>query len=179
MITIRLESAADIPARETLLDAAFGDDRFTKTCERFREGRIAAQGLSLVAQDDDGRVVGTVRLWHAAAAGRPLLLLGPLAVAAGLRSEGIGRRLMREALWRAATAGHGAVILVGDAPYYARFGFSPAPAALDLPGPFARERFLALELADGALRGIAGIVRPTGAIAFPVVEPARELRIAA
>ena len=60
--------------------------------------------------------------------------------------------------------GHGAVLLVGDAPYYARFGFAQAKAdALYMPGPFERERFLGLELRADALEGAEGVLRATGA----------------
>lgn len=164
MIVIRHETAADVAAREALLDLAFGPSRFEKTSERLREGRRPADGLALVAMDGEA-LVGTVRLWHVAAGpGRPALMLGPLAVAAEVRSLGLGSRLMREALTRAAVAGHRAVILVGDAPYYERFGFSSAKTgALRLPGPCERDRFLALELAAGALDGARGLVTATGA----------------
>ena len=160
-VTIRLETAADVDAREALLDAAFGPARFLKTCERLREGRLPA--LALVAEQQ-GRIVGTVRLWNVAAGpGRAALVLGPLAVDASARSEGVGGRLMRAALGLSRMAGHGAILLVGDAPYYERFGFSAAPTeALWMPGPVERERFLALELTPGALAGARGLVSPTG-----------------
>jgi predicted N-acetyltransferase YhbS len=67
------------------------------------------------------------------------------------------------------------VLLVGDAPYYARFGFSRALAAgLFMPGPFERDRFLGLNLRNGALDGASGLLRATGAwseadIACPAV----------
>lgn len=161
-ITVRDETAADVAARELLLDAAFGPSRFLKTSERLREGRLPALGL--VAVDEDGRVVGTVRLWHVAAGpGRRALMLGPLAVDQSLRSQGVGAALMRTALTRAAVDGHGAVLLVGDAPYYGRFGFSAlATRGLWMPGPVERERFLGLELRGGALAGAWGFVSPTG-----------------
>ncbi|WP_293802488.1 GNAT family N-acetyltransferase, partial [uncultured Bosea sp.] len=77
---------------------------------------------------------------------------------------GLGKAMMREALWRAACRGHGAVILVGDAPYYARFGFDPAlTRELAMPGPVERERFLAIELRDGALDGASGVLVASGA----------------
>jgi predicted N-acetyltransferase YhbS len=169
MITIRLERGADTAARETLLDAAFGPERHLKTCERLREGRLPA--IALVAEQA-GCVVGTVRLWHVAAdAGRRALVLGPLAVDDSLRSQGIGGKLMRAALNLAATCGHAAVLLVGDALYYERFGFSTAPTqGLTLPGPVERERFLGLELKPGALAGAKGIVSAVGELA-----PAAEL----
>jgi len=164
MIAIRDETLHDLEVRERLLDACFGEERLRKTCERLREGRLAADGLALVAERD-GRVVGTVRLWHVAAGpGRPALMLGPVAVDPACQGLGIGSKLMRAALERARALGHAAVLLVGDAPYYARFGFSAQPtAALWLPGPYERERFLALELAPGALAGARGLVSATGA----------------
>jgi predicted N-acetyltransferase YhbS len=161
-ITIRGELPGDLAAREALLDAAFGPARHLKTGERLREGRRPADAL--VAVDGQGRVVGAVRLWHVAAGPRrPALMLGPLAVDGALRSRGIGAALLRTALNRAAAAGHGAVLLVGDAPYYARFGFAAAlTGGLWMPGPVERERFLGLELRPGALSGAWGFVSPTG-----------------
>jgi predicted N-acetyltransferase YhbS len=165
MITIRHETIRDVEAREALLDACFGPSRFQKTCERLREGRKPADGLSLVI-DRDGEVIGTVRLWHVSAGpNRPALMLGPIAIDPSVQSLGLGAKLMREALKRAADLGHGAVLLVGDAPYYERFGFSAEKtASLWMPGPYERSRFLALELQAGALDGAHGLVSATGAI---------------
>ena len=162
-IEIRDERAGDLAAREALLDAAFGPARFEKTSERLREGRAPAAGCSIVAADG-ARLVGTLRLWHVhAGPGRPALLLGPLAVAASHRCHGLGGKLMAEALFRALCRGHQAVLLVGDAPYYERFGFSARlTAGLELPGPVDRARFLGLELEPGALEGASGMVFATG-----------------
>lgn len=163
MIHVREESAADVAAREFLLDAAMGDARFRKTSARLRDGRLAAEGLSLVAESE-GAVIGTVRLWHVAAGDRASLLLGPLAVSAGHRALGVGGRLMREALSRAAGFGHGSVVLVGDPAYYQRFGFSAeAAAGLWMPGPFERHRLLGCELRHAALAGSQGLIKATGA----------------
>lgn len=165
MIRIRDEIAADAPARETLLDRCLGERRTAKSSERLREGRLPAEGLALTAELD-GEIVGTVRLWHVEANGVPALMLGPLAVKPELQGEGLGKMLMREALWRAACRGHGAVILVGDASYYARFGFDPALTRdLAMPGPVERERFLAIELRDGALDGAHGVLIAAGELA--------------
>jgi predicted N-acetyltransferase YhbS len=162
-VVIRTERAADARAREALLDEAFGPARFAKTSQRLRDGRLPAAGLALAADDADG-LAGTLRCWNIDAGGVGALLLGPLAVARSHRALGIGARLMNEALSRAATAGHRAVLLVGDAPYYERFGFKASfTQALDLPGPVDRARFLGLEIEAGALRGACGLVRATGA----------------
>jgi predicted N-acetyltransferase YhbS len=163
MITIREEISADVAAREALLDEAFGMERFEKTCERLREGRVPARGLALIAEID-GEIVGTVRLWHVKAGNTDdALVLGPLAVSRACQSRGIGACLMRAALNRAALAGYAAVLLVGDLPYYARFGFSAGLTdGLWLPGPVERERFLALELQMNALSKAWGLVKATG-----------------
>jgi predicted N-acetyltransferase YhbS len=164
MVTIRPEIAADVPARERLLDRAFGKTRRRKTCERLREGRLPSQGLAFTATDEAGKLAGTLRLWdvEAGSAGRALLL-GPLAVDCKRQRQGIGAALMTHALGEARRLGHRAVILVGDAPYYARFGFAHGPVrALQLPGPVERARFLGLELVPGALDGATGLVTACG-----------------
>jgi predicted N-acetyltransferase YhbS len=163
MITLRQERPADVEAREALLDQAFGETRARKTSQRLREGRLPADGLSLIAADAK-RVIGTARLWDiVCGTGQPALLLGPVAVTADCRNRGIGAALVRRALREARRFGHGAVILVGDAPYYSRFGFAGEKAAgLKLPGPFERHRLLALELVPGALDGAGGLLCATG-----------------
>jgi len=166
MITIRSERLSDIAAREALLDQAFGDNRWRKTSERLREGRLPAEGLAFVAIDGK-RMVGTARLWNVTCgSGQPALLLGPVAVAADCRDRGIGGALVRHALHAARRLGHRAVILIGDPRYYSRFGFaSENTACLKLPGPFERHRLLALDLVPGALDGARGLVRATGRLA--------------
>jgi predicted N-acetyltransferase YhbS len=165
---IRAERASDVVAREALLDACFGANRHTRTCQRLRDRRAPAQGLALsaVRQGRHDRLVGTLRLWHVSAGGVAALVLGPLAVDPDCRDLGIGAELIHHALAAAKARGHGAVILLGDAPYYGRFRFSARQtAALSLPGPFERDRLLALELRAGALEGAAGMITPSGDLA--------------
>lgn len=162
MIHIDIEKPQDAENREALLDRAFGPGRFAKACQRLRENRLPADGMSFAAYHA-GILVGTLRFWHVAAGGAPALMLGPLAVEDTHRSFGIGGTLMRVGLAKAEALGHRAIILVGDAPYYARFGFSPAPVArLAMPGPVDPARFLGLEIVPGALAGAAGAVLATG-----------------
>ena len=160
---IRAERASDVVAREALLDACFGENRHMRTCQRLRDGRAPAEGLAFTAIAG-GRLVGTLRLWHVSAGGYQVLVLGPLAVEVTSRKLGVGTALMDHALAAAKARGHRAVILLGDASYYARFGFSAEKTAeLALPGPFERDRLLALELVEGALDGAWGMISATAA----------------
>ena len=159
---IRAERAADVAAREALLDACFGENRHMRTCQRLRDGRAPAEGLAFSAVADE-HLVGTLRLWHVNAGTIPALMLGPLAVESSSRKLGTGTALMDHALAAATLRGHRAVILLGDAPYYARFGFSGRKmAGLSLPGPFERDRLLGLELVPDALVGAQGLIVATG-----------------
>lgn len=159
------ETAADVPAREALLDRAMGSKRRKKSSEKLRRGRRPSEGLAFVARDASGAVTGTVRLWDVVLGegGRSALLLGPLAVDPALKYAGIGSALMRHAVAEAARLGHAAVLLVGDAPYYERFGFSAEKTGpLAMPGPYERHRLLALELVEGALAGAQGTLKAAG-----------------
>jgi predicted N-acetyltransferase YhbS len=161
-VNIILEIPSDVSARETLLDAALGSARFSKTSERLRQGRLPASGLAFSAKEG-GKLVGTIRLWHIMAGGVPALLLGPLAIEKSHEGLGLGTRLMQHALSEAKQLGHKAIVLVGDAPYYTRFGFSRAATQnLLLPGPVDLERFLGLELTSDSLATAAGLVIATG-----------------
>lgn len=164
-VAVLAEQAFDVPAREALLDRAMGPGRKKKSSEKLRRGRRPARGLALVAKNADGALLGTVRLWNVRLGedGAQALLLGPLAVEPSVKSAGIGSQLMRHALEAARQLDHGAILLVGDAPYYARFGFSAEKTGnLSMPGPYERERFLALELVDGWLDGACGTLKASG-----------------
>ena len=167
MVTIRAENSTDVAAREALLDRAFGRARQRKTSQRFRDDRLPAEGLAFTALSKTGRVIGTLRMWNViAGSAGPSLLLGPLAVDARYQRRGIGRELMEHALNMAKVLGHVSVLLVGDEPYYSRFGFTRSLVAdLHLPGPVERNRFLGLELVSGALDGSEGLVMASGALA--------------
>jgi len=159
---IRAEKASDLVAREALLDAGFGGNRHARTCQRLRDGRAPADGLALSAVSR-GKLIGTLRLWHVSAGGKPALVLGPLAVDRAFRKLGVGASLITRALAAARARGHRAVLLLGDAAYYSRFGFSAEKTAeLMLPGAYEQERLLGIELVPGALDGAWGMIVPTG-----------------
>ncbi|PWC32216.1 N-acetyltransferase [Azospirillum sp. TSO35-2] len=161
---IIVEEPKHAAAIEALLDASFGPDRFNKTAYRLRDGVDSIPALNLVAieHDEHGHeiVVGTIRYWPILVGGTtPTLLLGPIAVAAHLQGSGLGSKLIRMSLNKAVALGHKSVILVGDAPYYERFGFSRAlTLGMQMPGPVDMNRLLGLELVDGALSGVAGMI---------------------
>lgn len=175
MATIRPELPTDALAREALLDRAFGKHRYRKTSQRLRNGRVPSEGLAFTATAADGQLIGTIRLWDViAGSAGPALLLGPVAVDRRHRDRGVGQALMVHALAEAQRLGHQAVVLVGDLPYYRRFGFSrEATTDLHLPGPVDRDRFLGLELTPGALDGAEGLVVASGKLAESLQEPIR------
>ena len=162
-ITVEVALAADQPATEHLLDLTFGLSRSAKTSYRLREGNTAIEGLSLVTCETGFGLTGAISFWplKIGEAGIDALLLGPLAVHPDRQNIGIGRALMRTGLDKAKALGHRLVILVGDAPYYARVGFKKVPhGQIELPGPVDPERLLYLELAEGALALAKGLVLP-------------------
>lgn len=166
----------DHDAIEHLLDLSFGTDRRSKTSYRLREGNTAAPGLSLVVRDPGVTVAGTISFWPLAIGDTktPALLLGPLAVHPDRQKLGIGLKLMKEGLARARAQGHALVLLVGDEPYYAKVGFRKLPPGLiSLPGPVNPERFLYLELKEGALEGVSGMAQVPGSVTLAVPHAAK------
>jgi predicted N-acetyltransferase YhbS len=158
MIRLEAERPEHGAAVEDVLDAALGPERRTKTCEILRAGRSPLRGPSLVALDG-GRLVGAVRFWPVRVGRKRALMLGPLGVMPGWERRGIGGLLVRKGLKRARRQGERGVFLVGDASYYARFGFDAAATrGWTLPGPVEAARFLARSLAPHGLDGAAGAV---------------------
>jgi predicted N-acetyltransferase YhbS len=169
LVMVRAEAPYEIDERNALLARAMPADWRSKSSEKLRAGYRPAAHLALVAKNRAGHILGTVRLWDVNAGidrdGRPVpaLLLGPLAVDPAAKSAGIGTALMLRAIEKARRHGHGAILLVGDAAYYDRFGFTAEKTGtLLMPGPCDRARFLALELREGHLDGAAGIVTAAG-----------------
>ena len=140
---IQPETVFDAAAVARVVEAAFGPGRLAKTAERLREGRDPAVGF--VARQD-GRIIGSVRLWTITIGGVPALFLGPIAVEQTERNAGIGAELVATCVDWAREANASGVLLVGDPPYFDRFGFQRIDGAV-MPGPVdpARLLWLALE----------------------------------
>lgn len=138
------ERAPDSPLADDLIDRAFGPGRFTKVSERVREFADFAPELSFCAWRGE-RLVGVVRQWRVRCGETPVVFLGPIAVEATERSGGVGAMLVQLAVDAAKAAGETAIVLVGDAPYFGRFGFSAERAKdVRLPGPVDPRRTLAV-----------------------------------
>lgn len=158
-ITLVPERPSDCDAIEKLHRRTFGPGRFTRTAFRIREQAPHDPRLSFTAHVGT-MMVGSVRLTHIAIGETPALLLGPLTVEPPFRAVGIGARLMEASMEAARAAGHRLIILVGDAPYYNRFGFRHVPPGrIQMPGPVDPARLLVAELVPGAFEGVHGPAR--------------------
>ena len=156
---IKPELATDASAVEVLLDHAFGPGRFTKVSERVREIAEYRPDLSFCAWNG-GRLVGVVRQCRIRVGGGELIFLGPLAVEADVRKFGTGGALVERACAAAQAAGFAAVLLVGDEPYFSRFGFAAVPAGqIVLPGPVNPHRVLLRPLGEAQTTFAGAVVR--------------------
>jgi predicted N-acetyltransferase YhbS len=151
MTLIEAEPPDCDPAVTELYDRVFGQGWRHKPCHALRRGRAPSRGISLIARTRR-RLLGAVRFWPTLIGRTPALMLGPLAVDPDSRARGLGADLVREGLAQARRQGHRAIWLVGDAPYYARFGFERARMdKAAFAGPVDGARLLGLELVSGAL----------------------------
>lgn len=157
MYDITAETAQDLWEVEALFDTCFAPGRTALSSYRLREGVPPVAGLSLVARDDLGILAGAIRFWPVCIADWDVLLLGPVAVHPTRQGEGLAALLIVTALERAAQIGWERVMLVGDAPYYGRFGFDRLDGVI-MPPPTNPERVLGRALRAGAWDRIAGEV---------------------
>ena len=149
---------ADLPASDRIDAHAFGPGRFARSAYRLREGVAPDFTLSFAARVGT-MLVGVNRMTPIHCGGAPALLLGPLTVEPAFHGRGIGGALVKASLEAARAAGHRLVILVGDEPYYKRFGFFRVPPGrLAMPGPVDPARLLVCELEAAAFEGVAGVI---------------------
>lgn len=157
MIHLRQENPGDLWAVEALYDLCFAPGRTALSSYRLREDVPPVAALSTVAEDEGGIIGGAIRYWPVHVGAHPALLLGPIAVHPTRQGEGLGAALIRDSLARAADLGWHRVMLVGDAPYYARFGFEKLEG-VEMPPPTNPDRVLGHELTEGAWDGVTGEV---------------------
>lgn len=138
---------------EALYDLCFAPGREALSSYRLRDGVAPVRGLSLVARDRDGILGGAIRFWPVQIGTVQALLLGPVAVHPTRQGEGLGGALIRDSLARAEAMGWARIMLVGDAPYYGKFGFEKLEN-IAMPPPTNPERVLGV----GDWRGVEGLV---------------------
>ncbi|WGT51662.1 GNAT family N-acetyltransferase [Thioclava nitratireducens] len=150
------ETAEDWWEVEALYDLCFAPGRTALSSYRLRDGVDPVRELCLTLRQD-GILAAVIRYWPVRVGGKRVLLLGPIAVHPTRQGEGLGGILMHESLSRAADLGWERVLLVGDAPYYQRFGFSKLDD-VEMPPPTNPDRVLGLDLVPGAWEGVHGQV---------------------
>ncbi|MEM7519882.1 MAG: N-acetyltransferase [Pseudomonadota bacterium] len=155
MYSLTAERPDDLWEVEALYDTCFAPGREALSSYRLRDGVAPVPGLSQVARDNDGILAGAIRYWPVRVGAAAALLLGPVAVHHTRQGEGLGGRLIEETLAQA--AGWDRVMLVGDAPYYGRYGFEQLGAVV-MPPPTNPARVLGRALVAGAWEGVAGQV---------------------
>ncbi len=162
MFRVLPETPGDSFEVEMLYDLAFAPGRTALSSYQLREGVDPIADLSTIVRDEFDAVVGAIRYWpvRIGATDTPTLLLGPIAVHPTRQGEGLGGLLLLDTLERARALGWQRVLLIGDEPYYRRFGFRQALTQnIDFPKPVNIKRLLAKELVEDSMKGVTGMVR--------------------
>ena len=157
MTGLSQETPADRWEVEALFDLCFAPGREALSSYRLRDGVAPVAALCLMARDSGAGLAGAVRVWPVRVGDARALLLGPVVVHPTHQGEGLGALLIQEVLERAAALGHRRAMLVGDAPYYGRFGFARLNG-VSMPPPTNPDRVLGVALTRGAWAGISGEV---------------------
>ncbi|GAA6187698.1 N-acetyltransferase [Litorivita sp. NS0012-18] len=157
MFQLKPETPEDWWEVEALYDLCFAPGREALSSYRLRDGVPPVAGLSMVARDEMGIIGGAIRYWPVRVDGQAVLLLGPVAVHPVHQGAGLGALLMQTSMEKAGELGWQRILLVGDEPYYRRFGFARIDGVA-MPPPTNPERILAYELQDGAWEGVRGKV---------------------
>lgn len=160
-LTLAIETPEDWWEVEALYDLCFAPGRSALSSYRLRDGVDPIAPLCLTARDADGILAGAVRNWPVLVGGQQTVLLGPIAVHPTRQGEGVAALLMQRCLTDARDLGWARLMLVGDVPYYRRFGFERLSGVV-MPPPTNPDRVLGLALAEGAWEGVSGPVTPLG-----------------
>lgn len=168
MVSIRQEKPADFSAIKSILQLAFANEEHSDQTEdllveRLRRSSAYIPELALVATIDD-KVVGHILLTKiqivSSQGSTPSLALAPVSVHPDYQKQGIGGDLIKAAHQQARQLGHGSIVLLGHADYYPRFGYQLCrDHGIELPFPAPAENCMVVELTEGALAGVSGIVK--------------------
>ncbi len=157
MFQLTPETSDDWWEVEALYDLAFAPGREALSSYRLRAGVPPMADLCLVARDADSILAGAIRFWPVKVGAASVLLLGPVAVHPTYQGEGLGGYLILDSMDRARDLGWERMMLVGDAPYYSRFGFERLDGVA-MPPPTNPARVLGASLVEGAWQGVRGEV---------------------
>lgn len=160
-IKLTVETADDWWEIEALYDLCFAPGRNALSSYRLRDGVEPIAQMCVVARDNEGILAGAVRNWPVKVGTELAVLLGPIAVHPTRQGEGIAGQLIHRCIGEARALGWERLLLVGDAPYYLRYGFTPL-LGVQMPPPTNPERVLGLALTPGAWDGLGGVVMRVG-----------------
>ena len=150
-LTIRPSTLSDMKSVRRIEKKAFGRKAEADLVDALIDAPDFT--ISLVGQCDD-ELVGHILLTEISAPVKALAL-APLAVLPQYREMQVGSELVRAACAAAKDAGFEAIFVLGDAPYYERFGFSSALADR-FKVAWQGKNFMALELRSGSLKNKKG-----------------------
>ncbi|MBD0671478.1 GNAT family N-acetyltransferase [Kitasatospora sp. NPDC091335] len=162
-VTTRVECPEDAPATRRVHMAAFPGPDEADLVDALRRDPAWLPGLSVVATDGTGLVIGHALLTRLRVGDGKALALAPVAVAPEWQRRGVGELVVRAVLEAAEDAGEKLVVVLGDPEYYERFGFAPA-GRHEVTGPFevpeAYFQALPLTAYDGGPRGLCRYPEP-------------------
>lgn len=160
-VLLRGERVTDHDDIYELTKRAFAGEEEAKLIVSLRKTRNFIKGLSVVAILE-GKLIGHAMLTQAPIVNRGKrfmsLALGPMSVLPEFQRRGFGSMLLEEVLLRAKECGYKAVVVLGHANFYPKFGFIPASQKkIRTRFTVPDENFMILELIPNALKGISGL----------------------
>ena len=167
-IAVRAERPADGKAISDIAlrayaNVVYSDHREQLMIERLRNTDAWIPALSLLAEVS-GKAVGHILLTRAEIIGArssvATLALAPLSVVPEHQASGVGKQLVAAARRQASELGFETILLIGIPSYYPQFGFEPLSRyPITLPFEAPDENCMILPLRQGALDGVAGVVK--------------------
>ena len=156
-MNIRFEQPGDIEKIREVHLQAFETETEANLVDVLRKADVEL--ISLVAEEN-GEVIGHILFSTVVLGDLKIMGLAPMAVLPDRQNKGVGTKLVKAGLQNCEKAGYEAVVVLGHAGYYPRFGFVPSvnfgiKSEYDVPP----EVFMVKELREGALKGVAGTVK--------------------